>query len=390
MGQSERLDLDQLVMQAVDRAGADDFGEPTWRPGLERFLDSLVHEARLNDIGVEIAVNDVITTLANRLQIIAWRAEHPEVETEVVAQPIVIIGQPRTGTTILFDLLAQDESLRPPLTWEVDVPCPPPSLDTYRSDPRIAEVQASIEMIETLMPGFLAFHPLGAELAQECVRITASDFRSMMFPLQYRIPSYNRWLLHEADMAPAYRWHKRYLQHLQSGVGGQWLLKSPAHLWCLDALAAEYPDAVIVQTHRDPLKVIASVSALGNHLRKMATSETTVAEVAEQYGDDILVGLERGMDARDRGVFPDGQVVDVLYSEFITDQIGTIRRIYTQLGRELSADAEKQMRAFLDSHPGDLGGGRYTWADTGLDADALRPRVTAYQERYGVPSESLV
>ena len=102
----------------------------------------------------------------------------------------------------------------------------------------------------------------------------AGDFRSMIFPTQYRVPTYNRWLLHEADLAPAYRWHRRFLQHLQSRhPAEQWLLKSPAHLWHLDALAGEYPDAVVVQTHRDPLKVIASVSALAAHLRRMASDE---------------------------------------------------------------------------------------------------------------------
>ena len=129
--------------------------------------------------------------------------------------------------------------------------------------------------------------------------MTAGDFRSMMFPLQYRVPTYNHWLLHQADMAPAYRWHRRYLQHLQSRhPAGQWLLKSPAHLWHMDALAAEYPDAIVVQTHRDPLKVIASVSALGAHLRRLASDDASIPEVATAYVDDIFVGLERGMEAR--------------------------------------------------------------------------------------------
>jgi hypothetical protein len=138
----------------------------------------------------------------------------------------------------------------------------------------------------------------------------------MMYSVQFDVPSYNTWLLHEADVSSAYRWHRRYLQHLQHAVKGQWLLKSPAHLWHLDALAAEYPDAIVVQTHRDPLRVISS-------------------------------------------------------------------------GRELTPDTEQRMRDFLVAHPGDGGGGRYRWADTGLDADELRERVAAYQERYDVPSEPL-
>lgn len=387
---NNRLDRDRLVSEAIERAGSDDFGEATWAEGLDRLLGSLTNEARLHAIGVEVAATDIVTALSNRLGITAWRATHPDVTQQHVSRPIVIIGQPRTGTTILFDLLAQDRNLRAPLTWEIDRPCPPPTPQTYDSDPRIADVQSTIDMADVLIPGFLAFHPLGARLGQECVRMTAGDFRSMIFPTQYNVPSYNHWLLHEADLGSAYRWHRGYLQHLQSqGVDGQWLLKSPAHLWHLDALAAEYPDAILVQTHRDPLKVIASVSALTNHLRRMATDDTTVAQSARQYSEDILLGLARGMDARDRGVFPPDQIVDVQFADFMADPFATIGRLYDQLGRELEPEAEAGMRAFLAKNPGDGGASRYTWADTELDEAELRPRVAAYQERYQVASEPL-
>jgi hypothetical protein len=386
----ERFNRDRLVGEAIERAGCDDFGEPTWAEGLDRLLDSLDREACLHDIGVEVAANDIVTALSNRLGITAWRTTHPETATAAVERPIVIVGQPRTGTTILFDLLALDPALRAPLTWEVDRPCPPPEPATYASDPRIEEVQATIELADQLIPGFLAFHPLGARLGQECVRITAGDFRSMIFPTQYRVPSYNQWLLHEADLSPAYRWHRQYLQHLQQNVTGQWLLKSPAHLWHLDALAAEYPDAVIVQTHRDPLKVIASVSALANHLRRMVSDAGSIPQAAHQYAEDVLVALDRGMDARDRGVFPDSQVVDVQFAGFMRDPFATIGALYDQLGRELTADTEARMREFLAQNPGDGGAGRYAWADTGLNEADLRPRVAAYQDRYDVPSEPLI
>jgi len=387
---SDRLDRDRLVGESIERAGgADDFGDPTWQDGLDRLLESWRTETQLSDIGVEVAANDVITALSNRLGIIAWRTAHPAIAEQPIERPIIIIGQPRTGTTILYDLLAQDPALRAPLTWEVDRPCPPPEPASYDSDPRIAEVQATIDLADLLIPGFLAFHPLGARLGQECVRITAGDFRSLIFPTVYHVPSYNYWLLHEADLAPAYRWHRQYLQHLQSKVGGQWLLKSPAHLWHLDALAAEYPDAVIVQTHRDPLKVIASVSALANHLRRMVTDSSTVAQAAQQYAVDIVLGLDRGMDARDRGVFPAAQVVDVQFSAFMADPFATIQTLYAQLGRDLTPEAEARMRGFLATHPGDGGASRYTWADTELNEAELRPRVAAYQDRYDVPTEEL-
>ncbi|HEY1989985.1 MAG TPA: sulfotransferase [Acidimicrobiales bacterium] len=387
---AERFDRDRLVAEAVATTGEEDFGGTAWQEGLDILLDSLQQEARLNDLGVEIAGADIANYLATRLAITAWRRDHPEVAAGAIERPLVIVGQPRTGTTILHDLLAQDPALRAPLTWEVDRPMPPPETATYRSDPRIAEVQANIDMAESLMPGFTTFHPMGALLGQECVRITAGDFRSMIFPIQYRVPTYNRWLLHDAELGSAYQWHRQYLQHLQSRhPADQWLLKSPAHLWSLDTLAAEYPDAIVIQTHRDPLKVIASTSALAAHLRAMATDEVSLPEIANDYAEDIFVGLDRGMEARDRGTFPADQVVDVQFSEFVDDPFSTIDKLYTALGRELTGETEQRMRAFLASNPGDGGGGgaRYRFADTGLDADKLRDRSAHYQERFGVVSE---
>ncbi len=230
---------------------------------------------------------------------------------------------------------------------------------------------------------------MGALVGQECVRITASEFTSMIFPVQYRLPSYSRWLLHEADYAGAYRFHRIFLQHLQSGVPGQWLLKSPAHLWQLNALLAEYPDALIVQMHRDPLNVISSIAALTHHLRRMASDESNIAECAAQSYEEITVGLDRGMALRDSGAVPAGRVIDVLFTDFMNDPWSTICGIYQKLGRELRPDAAQRMRDFLAAHPGDGGRGRYTWSDTALDADEVRERVRAYQDRYGVPTERL-
>lgn len=387
---SGRFDPDALVEQACELAGSDDFGgEDDWRDGLGRLVDGLVHEARLSDLGVEIAVLDIIRPLVNRLRITAWRKQNPAIAAAPVERPIFIVGQPRTGTTILFDLLAQDPALRPPLTWEVDAPWPVPMPESYDTDPRIAETQAGIELSEQIVPGLLAFHPMGALVGQECVRIWAGQFCSMIFSVQYRLPTYYKWLLYEADHRQAYRYHRMFLQHLQSGVPGQWLLKSPAHLWQLDALVAEYPDALIVQTHRDPLNVISSISALTHHLRRLASDHSSVTECAEQSCEEIVVGLRRSMALRDSGTLAAGQIVNVQFADFIRDPFATIHDLYSALGRELTPETERRMRAFLAAHPGDGGGGRYTWSDTGLDADSVREQVRDYQLRFGVPTEAL-
>jgi hypothetical protein len=383
---------DRLIQAAIDATGLDDFGEPTWQEGLDIYLDALAATAQLNDIGVGVAESGVVTDLANRLLIEGWRKDHPAVAEQDVGRPLIIVGQPRTGTTILFDLMAQDPAMRAPLSWEIERPVPAPQTATYETDARIAECQAGFDLVESIIPGFTAFHELGAQLAQEDVRIFTSDFRSMQYPLQFEVPDYNRWLLHEADMAPGYRWHRRFLQHLQSEHHSErWLLKSPAHLWCLPALLAEYPDAIVIQNHRDPLKVIASISALGASLREMTSDHFDVRTLASQYGDDIMVGLERGLAAREEGLFAPGQVVDIRYQDIRADLIGGVARIYDEIGLELTAEAESRMRSFLDAHPGDQGGSlkRYTFSDTGLDEAELRERARRYQEFFDVESEPL-
>ncbi len=392
---NDRFNRDRLVTEAVARAGADDFGEATWQEGLDLLARRLpvrgaAERGRRRDRGRRSREQSRQPARHHRLASPAI----PEIADVGIDHPIVIVGQPRTGTTILYDLLALDPSLRAPLTWEVDRPLPPPETATYDTDPRIAEVDETLAMADSLIPGFTSFHPMGATLAQECVRITAGDFRSMIFPIQFRLRTYNRWLLHEADLQPAYRWHRVFLQHLQSRhPAQQWLLKSPAHLWHLDELAGEYPDALIVQTHRDPLKVIASTSALATHLRRMASDEPDIVEIAADYADDIFLGLDRGIDARDRGVIPAD-----------ADRRRAVRRVRRRPDRRRFARSmrrsaatsttspSRRMRQFLDKNPGDGGGGgtRYRFADTGLDADALRERAAAYQDYFDVESEPVV
>src|SRR5580765_1152984 len=313
------LDTDRLVERALEAAGLDDFGDDNWRPGLDRLAHSLRTEARLHELGEQIAEGEIVEYLATRLGLVEWRKQHPEIADADVVPPIVIVGQARTGTTILHDLLAQDRSNRVPLTWEVARPLPPPESATYDTDPRIAASQELLDGVELVIPGFQAMHPMGALLPQECVRITGGDFRSMIFPTQYRVPSYAQWLIDDADMASAYRYHRMFLQHLQSRhPAARWVLKSPGHLWALDALTAEYPNALLVQTHRDPLRILASLSSLVARLRSLGSDETSIPDAAEDFAENILDGLDRSITAREQGVVRADQVVDVQFRAFMT------------------------------------------------------------------------
>jgi len=385
------LSAERAYEQAAEQTGLTDLGDDSWREGLDRLVDALQHEADLNELGVALVGGELSGYLADRMRVLEWRRTHPEIIGIDVVPPIVIVGQGRTGTTILHELLAMDRASRVPLTWEVDHPVPPPETATYDTDPRIAEVDATLAGVDLVLPGFQQMHPMGAQLPQECVRITASDFRSMIFPTQYSVPSYAHWLLHEADMAPAYRWHRMFLEHLQSKhPAPRWVLKSPGHVWCLESLRAEYPNALLVQTHRDPLRILASLSSLVARLRSLASDASTVERAANDFAENILLGLDRSVDAREAGTVPADHVVDVQFRSFMAEPFGTIHEIYEKLGLELAPEAEQRMRDFFAANPRDKHGTHtYTFAETGLDVGEWRERSRRYQEYFDVPSESL-
>ena len=388
---ANELDVERLTEAASEATGLYDFGDNSWREGLERLVAALRDEARLNDRGIVAVSRELKYYLINRLGVVAYRRNNSQVAKADVVPPLVIIGQARTGTTILHDLLAQDAAARVPLTWEVERPCPPPQAATYETDPRIEKVDARIAAVGRVMPDLLGMHPMGARLSQECVCITASDFRSILFATQYRIPSYARWLFDEADLAPAYRWHRCFFQHLQARHQTQrWVLKSPGHIWSLGELMTEYPGALLVQTHRDPLRIIASVASMYVTLRGVTSDSTSVEENAAEWADYILEGLDRSVTARQHATVAADRVVDVTFREFMADPFGTVRGIYDRFGLEFTTDTEARMRAFLVQNPQDKHGGhRYTFAATGLEEGELRERARRYQEYFDVPSESL-
>ena len=379
-----------IIATAEETTGLSDFGGDDWREALEVLTEALVAEAALTEFGEVVAQADLVGSLTRRLQIVEHRRTHPELADAPIERPIFIVGQVRTGTTILFELLAQDPDARAPLTWEVDAPCPPPEAATCDTDPRIEDSRQIQEMMTSIIPDLKSMHPIGPLLAQECVRITAMDLRSFIFPTIYHVPTYARWLL-GTDMTSAYAWHRGFLQHLQSRIPvNRWVLKSPGHIWALDAMMAQYPDALVIQTHRDPLRIIASVSSLACTLRTFASEGTPLGPVAAEWAEYVIDGIDRSVDARESGIVPAAQVVDVQYRSFATDPITTIAAAYDQLGLAFTAEAESNMRSFLAAQPArEHGGHHYTFAQTGLDEKALRERTARYQDYFEVPNERL-
>lgn len=386
------LEADALLDEARRRTGLRDFGDPHFMDGLRAFARSLDEEAELTPLGRSITHREIVGFLSTRLRLQQWRHSHPEIAEERVERPVVIMGMARTGTSILHDLLAQDPRNRVPLTWEVDEPFPPPEAVSYESDPRIEASDRQLARVDQLIPGFKNMHPMGARLPQECVQLLAPEFASMTFHTAYRVPGYARWLHEEADLEAAYRGHRRMLQLLQWHHPGRWVLKSPCHLWHLRALLATYPDAVLVQTHRDPLRVLSSLTSLMTTLRALSMRPECIDphEIAREWAAHNARAFERAVDAREQGLVSKDQVLDLQFAEFMADPFATLRRVYDFAGLTWSDEAQARMRAHLEANPSDKHGGhRYRFADTGLDAQAERARVRRYQEHFGIPSEAL-
>ena len=385
-----RLDETSLLAEASRRARLDDYGHGAFRDPLRRLLASLEDEAALTVLGRVIARRDLLRLLENRLRMEGEHRAHPEIAAGAVRAPLVIMGLPRTGTSILHQLLAQDPENRVPMTWEVMHPWPPPEAATFDADPRIAAVERHFAGIDRVLPDFKRIHPMGARLPQECVALTAHDFATMIYHTANRVPTYQAWL-ETADLRWVYASHRRQLQYLQWKAPAQrWVLKSPGHLWALDALLAVYPDARIVQTHRDPLKVVASLASLVVVLRSLASDAIDPLEIARDWTERLARGFEHAREVRARRGLPSAQVVDVHFRDLLADHVGTVRRIYEHFGMTLSPVAEARMRRFLAENPADKHGAHaYTLAAAGLDPDAERRRYAPYQTHYGIESETV-
>jgi len=383
-----RLDEASLLAEAMRRTGLEDFGDERFREPLRLLLAAFEREAALTLLGRMMVRSDILRLLENRLRMAVEHHRHPEIEQGPVTTPLFIMGLPRTGTSILHELMAQDPSSRVPMSWEVQQPWPPPEASTFETDPRIAAVDRHLAGIDRVLPDFKKIHPMGARLPQECVALTAHDFATLIFHTTHRVPSYQAWL-EAADLRWVYASHRRQLQYLQwKAPARQWVLKSPGHLWALDALAAVYPDARIVQTHRDPLKVAASLMSLLTVLRSLGSDTIDPLEIAEDWTARLARGLETTMRVRATHALAPSQVYDVHFGELMTDPIGMVGRIYTHFGMTLSSEAAGRMQRFLADNPADKHGAhRYTLEAAGLDPDTERRRYAAYQRHFGIASE---
>lgn len=383
---SARLDADDLLADAKRAAGLFDFGVGHFREGLDELVASLNAEARLSPFGVRIMRRMLTGLLAGRLRVRDFSKKSELVDYEVVRAPLVVVGIPRTGTTLLSHLLHHDPMNRSVLAWEAANVAPPPTLEGHASDPRLLAALRQRDGLAKLAPHLRAMHSMEPTEPTECVQLFGPAFRSLHFETLAHIPTYGRWWS-ECDMAPAYAQHSLQLRVLQSAIPTErWSLKSPAHLWHLDALRAAYPDARLIWAHRDPVRATASVSSLVTALRRLHSDHVDPRQVGAEWRDKLLHATAVGTAAIER--WPDEQVFHLQYAEFVEDPVGTMERIYRTFGLTLSEMGRRRMEVWLGDHPkGRHGTHRYAAARFGLDEGALRRGFGDYIGEFRVPAE---
>lgn len=373
-----------LLSKAKKQTGLNDFGDENFLSALDQLCTSLDKQAKLSLIGRIAAQGMLIDNLKIRLQLTHYRKQRPEVAQQKVKRPIFVLGLPRTGTTILYELLAQDPAHRSPLSWEVSQPMPPPHSDTFSSDSRITEVEKVLQKTEILAPGFKAIHEIGSQLPQECVAILASHFMSDQYGATFFIPQYREWTLRQ-DMAKAYAWHYQFLQHLQVDYSKQrWVLKTPPHLPYLDTIVNQYPDAAIIHTHRDPMDVMGSISSLSCTLHSAFSDDIDPVEIAANEVIFFSEMLKVGMAQRDAMTDKDSRFFDVQFSDIITDPIAIIDNLYRHFDFDFTLEARQAMQNYLNHRPRDKHGThQYTLKDFGLSREEHTHLFQEYNQRYG-------
>ncbi|MFP8881214.1 MAG: sulfotransferase [Myxococcota bacterium] len=386
---SVTLSEDAVLGAAEKQTGLSDYGRDDFRERLRTWLLAIDEDTELGPVGRIGAFNDCVRYAANRLRFEDLMRRHPEIDDEAIARPIIIVGLPRSGTTHLLNLIASDTRLRSLPYWESLEPIPDPAEKPGPDglDPRLVRCREGSERQDALMPLLRNMHHMTAEHVHEEIEVQALDFSSYQLEWIARVPRWRDYYLSH-DQSPHYDYLKRVLKALQWMRGpNRWILKSPQHLEQLGPLMGAFPDATVAFTHRDPVAVITSaitMLAYGSRLGRTRVDPEGVAE----YWIDRIERLLRAC-VRDRDKVPPDQGIDVLFHEFMADDIAMVERIYDLAGFPVTSGARAALRQYLLDNPrGKHGQILYDLeTDFGVDPDTLRERFAFYFDRFAIRPE---
>jgi hypothetical protein len=383
------LGEESLLAAAREQTKLSDFGDDAFHEGL-RVLIETYESAGLSPSGRKRTRRRLVQLLATRLRIEEALRHHPEVHDRPITSPMYLTGLPRTGTSALFNLLARDPAARPLLTWEGMCPDPLPREFLERlgdqPDPRLEAVRAGIERDRQKNPEFDKIHVSRADGPEECVLLLAYTFCDVQMGIEPLLPPYDAWFQAQ-DLRGSYAYYADLLRMLDwQRPGERWLLKSPAHLWALDVLLEMFPDACILQTHRDPLEILPSYCSMIAALMGIRAGFDP-KELGPAVLEFLARMLERGLAVRDRSA--PGRFCDVDYRDFVAAPLETAERIYDAFGIELNATTRGHMERHLAENPQNKHGAhRYSLEGYGLSAEAVRTRLAGYIERFDLPGKS--
>jgi hypothetical protein len=380
----QTLVSDALIEQAIKTSGLERFDSESYREGLDVLLADYNQSEHPEPL-IERMRGGLVQSLIDRLKTTDYLDQRPELLDRPVARPLFVFGMPRTGTTLLSNLLACDPARRSALTWEIEQPVPPPTTATLKTDPRAIAKLAQEKAMLAARPEMGKYYRNSAVYPNECMFFMIHDFKGLALESRGKLKDYRDWLF-QTDMTSAYAYHKRFLQVLQADAPGEWSLKMPSHALWLETLLATYPDARLVWAHRDPFTATSSFCSILSMAHMGYTGRIDHGWLGEDCSYQAQLHLDRIMDSRER--LDHDRIVDVHYADVTRDPIGAIRRLYADLGDTLTPEAEAAMQTWLDENPqGKFGKHEYALDQYGLSVESLAPRFERYLSTYDVARE---
>jgi hypothetical protein len=381
---------DDVLKVVAQRTGFSDIDSDSWRPGLGIVLDEANNSPGFTPQGREQIIGDCVDALGRRVQIHDYIQSHPEVLDEPVERPLVVLGMPRTGTTVISYLLAQDPRRRSLLHWECVHPVPPATTEALRTDPRcLALLEYQQKLLKLILEGKVSIpHWEDADGPTEDMFIHNQDFKGLSWDAFLPTSRYAEWLINEADMTSTYEYQKRYLQVLQSKAPGTWNLKMPSHSVHIETLLKVFPDARLIWAHRDPYKATGSLCNLFKLPKSMVHRPESVD--LEAMGRNAMTQMkshvERPLRTRDR--IGDDRFFHMYYHEMMRDPMDVMRRIYDWAGDELTGETETRMQAWLSEHPQDrFAPNTYSLDQYGLSVETLKQTFAEYLSAFDIELE---
>ena len=377
------LDAEEMLAAALERAGRRRFADSSFFQPLQRLIASCNTEGDLNSLGRNAVKFEIRRSLHNLLEFERRERENPALLARAIERPIFITGMPRSGSTFLHRLLVRDPAVAAPLSWRLVHPHPSEAGRLGESLNR-ARVQAQFYLMRLLAPELNSLHEVAAGEPEECTDITAQVFQSLRYDSVYRVPSYQSWLQRHGHVE-AYRFHKRFLQHLDAQTPGRrWILKSPDHVFALDDIRTVYPDAIWVFIHRDPVAVLASVARLTQVLRRPFAHGVDLAEIGQQVCASWLDGAQRMM----REAAASNSILHLHYREVVSDPQRAADRLFRHGGHAAGGAGAQRMRKWLGNRSNRKHRQRqYDLTSFGLDPEDLRARFKPYTDAFGIALE---